>query len=109
MGDFLIDMVVMTAALGVTGYILLKIGEESPFFGIIGAFLMSGAAGGACFSSWMFAVLVSYKVGELTFKLLGYLCAIPFVVGPIWLLFVLLSGRNRHSDGRGFEDGDGSN
>jgi hypothetical protein len=106
--DFLIKLIEMTVVSGCIGLFLLKIGKDN-LLGIVGVFALLGAVGGLVFLGLMCSALVYYKVSNATFALLGLICAAPFVFVPAYVLYKLTSSNGREYDGRGFEDGDGSN
>jgi hypothetical protein len=107
--EFFIQMVLITAVSGVGGYACLQAGEKYPFIGIIGAFSLIGATGGLFWVGFMAAAYVWFHVSEATFGLLGILAGAPFILGPAYLIWLFASGGRRDYDGRGFDDGDGSN
>ena len=100
-------MFVISVIAGLIGYVLLIKSENSFFISAIGTLLALGAAGGIVFSAFLFAVLVAHFVGEITFPLLGYVCAAPFFFGPIWLIVWITNNSRREYDGRGTQDSEG--
>jgi hypothetical protein len=106
--EFFIKIAVITASLGGFGYLFLGMGEKNTLLGILGAFFLIGAAGGLLLVGFFVAVYVWQTVSDITFGLLGAVVALPFVIGPVYLIWKITNGRHRESDGRGFGDGDGS-
>jgi len=105
--DFLLQMVFGTAVSGFVAYHCLRHSEKNILIGFCGAFLAIGAIGGVVVVGFMVSVLVYAYVARYTFELLGYIIAAPFVIGPVWFMFKMLSGSKREYDGRGFGDGSG--
>lgn len=107
--DFFIKILIMTALLGCAGLFFMSIGKES-MLGILGAFALLGATGGLLLLGFMCAATVYYAVSSVTFALLGLICAAPFILVPAYIIYRLtFRNKSREYDGRGFEDGDGSN
>ncbi len=107
--DFLLELVVLTIGLGVAGYFFLNLGDKNPLLGILGAFTLIGAFGGMLFVGFFVAALVYSRVSQASFGLLGIAIASPFVLVPLYVIWKWFNRKGRGYDGRGFEDGDGSN
>jgi hypothetical protein len=107
--DFLIKILETTVLLGCIGLFFMKIGKEN-MLGIVGAFALLGAAGGLLLLGFMSALIIYYDVSKATFELFGLICAAPFILVPAYFIYRLTVRANRReSDGRGYDDGDGSN
>jgi hypothetical protein len=107
--DFFLKILEITIILGCAGLFFMKIGKEN-ILGIVGAFSLLGAAGCLLLLGFMCAVMVYYAVTKATVELLGLICAAPFILGPAYALYWLTgTTKSREYDGRGYDDGDGSN
>jgi hypothetical protein len=107
--DFLVKILFITIASGCAGLFFMKIGKES-ILGIVGAFALLGAAGGFLIFGFMCAVMVYYAVSSSSFELLGLICSAPFILVPAYVIYRLtFRAKRREYDGRGYDDGDGSN
>jgi hypothetical protein len=107
--DFFTRILEMTLISGCAGLFLMKIGKEN-MLGVVGAFALLGAIGGLLLLGFMCALLVYSTVSNATFALLGLVCSAPFILGPVYLIYRLtVRGNSREYDGRGYDDGDGSN
>ena len=107
--DFFIKILEMTLILGCVGLFFMKIGKEN-MLGVVGAFALLGATGCLLLLGFMCAVMVYYRVSNATFALLGLICSAPFILGPAYVIYRLtVRSNSREYDGRGYDDGDGSN